>query len=145
MAADFMLGMPADPEVLRVLLVDGDAGARNDVTQALGNAYEVRQVRTIAEALGTLEAGQPHVIISEVDLPDGSGLTFFQRVRTMPRGDDLPLILLTTRDSARDKIAGFDAGADDYLVKPFDPQLLPSRVRLLFRIRSFEQPASFPF
>jgi DNA-binding response OmpR family regulator len=124
---------------LRVLVVDGSATARSHVQLALGEGYEVGSVATMPEAIAALEQRWPDLLVSEVDLPDGSGLRLCEYVRAHPRGMRLPIMLLTVRSTIQDKVAGFHAGADDYVVKPLDPRLFFARVRLLCRIKSIEQ------
>lgn len=125
---------------LRVLVVEGNATARVRVQSALSESYSLRFASGIAEAMDLLQAEIPDLMVSEVDLPDGSGLALCEQVRSQPRIAYLPIMLLTGRDSIDDKVAGFQAGADDYVVKPLDQRLFPGRLRLLYRIKGLEHP-----
>jgi DNA-binding response OmpR family regulator len=79
------------------------------------------------------------MLISEVALLRESGLELCRYVRSTPALDALPIMLLTSRATLQDKIAGFQAGADDYVIKPFDAYHLTERIRLLARIKRLEQ------
>jgi DNA-binding response OmpR family regulator len=123
---------------LQVLVVDPNTTARLHVQLALGEDFEVRFVSSLEEALLALEMGLPDLLVTEVDLRHDSGLTLCQYVRALPGGIHLPIMLLTGRDSIQDKVDGFQAGADDFVVKPLDPRLFFARVRLLCRIKGLE-------
>lgn len=125
---------------LSVLVVDDNSAARERVRAALGEGYSVRFAAGAAEALESVQAELPDLLVSEVDLPDGNGLALCESVRQLPFGDRLPIMLLTCRSDIRDKVAGFQAGADDYVVKPFDTRLFHARIRLLCRIKGLERP-----
>lgn len=101
--------------------------------------YEVRCAITAAEALESIKQSVPALLISEIDLPDLSGLALCEQVRAQPATRKLPIIFLTSRSGIGEKVAGFHAGADDYLVKPIDRRFFSARVRLLFRIKALDQ------
>ena len=123
-----------------MLVVDANPTARGHVQVALGEGYTVRFVATAQEAIEALHERMPDLLVSEVDLPTESGLVLCERVRALPEGIHLPIMLLTGRGGIQDKVAGFQAGADDYVVKPVDPRLFFARVRLLCRIKGLERP-----
>ncbi|HEX7737772.1 MAG TPA: response regulator [Ktedonobacteraceae bacterium] len=123
---------------LHILLVDGDPQVRDRVQQALGSGFSLRFARSLAEARRCLEEYLPDVLVCEVLLPDASGLEVCRQIRLSPALQHLPIMLLTTLSTISDKVAGFDAGADDYVVKPFDARYLTGRVRLLSRIKHME-------
>jgi len=123
-----------------VLVVDPNPAASDRVRMALGEDYRVQLVSTLAEALDEVRAHVPDLLVSEVDLPEGDGLQLCEQVRLLPEADQMPIMLLTERSSIHDKVAGFQAGADDYVVKPFDARLFHARVRLLCRIKGLERP-----
>lgn len=125
-------------QYLRVLVVEGDMAARVIVQATLAEGYSLRFANGVAEALEMLQVEVPDLMVSEVDLPDGSGLSLCEQVRGQPRIAYLPIMLLTKRGSINDKVAGFQAGADDYVVKPLDERLFPGRLRLLYRIKGLE-------
>lgn len=125
---------------LSVLVVEGNPAARERVRQALGETYELCFVGGVTEALDAVCSGGFDLVVSEVDLPDGNGLRLCEQMRRQPGVEHLPILLLTSRSSIQDKVAGFQAGADDYVVKPLDLRLFHARVRLLYRIKGLERP-----
>lgn len=127
---------------LSVLVVEGNQAARERVRQALGDGYSLRFAYGAREALDAVRREAPDLVVSEVDLPDGDGLHLCEQVRNLPGVGQLPIMLLTSRSSITDKVAGFQAGADDYVVKPVDLRLFKARIRLLFRIKGLERPRS---
>lgn len=124
---------------LRVLVVEGSATARARVQAALAGSYILRFASGIAEAMEMLQIEIPDLMVSEVELPDGSGLLLCELIRSQARIAYLPIMLLTSRDTINEKVAGFQAGADDYVVKPLDERLFPGRLRLLYRIKGLER------
>lgn len=138
MAAEPLMRSAGRDESLHVLVVDSNTTARSHVQLALGEGFSVRFASSVQEAIMELEEHLPDLVVSEVDLPAASGLELCEYVRSLPDGVRLPIMLLTGRDSIQDKVAGFQAGADDYVVKPLDPRLFFARVRLLCRIKSLE-------
>lgn len=127
-------------ERLSVLIVEGNATARERVRLALGEEYALRFADGLNEALAAVRADTPDLVVSEVDLSDGDGLRLCEQVRLLPHAERLPIMLLTHRASIQDKVAGFQAGADDYVVKPVDSRLFSARLRLLFRLKGIERP-----
>lgn len=122
-----------------VLIVDPEEALHEQVEQTLRGLFVLRHARTAAEALEAIERQRPNLIISEVDLPDGSGLQLCEWLRAHPATVRMPILLLTTRAAIDDKVAGFLAGADDYVVKPIDPRFFSARIQLLFRLKALEQ------
>jgi DNA-binding response OmpR family regulator len=125
---------------LSVLVVDGNPVSRERVREALGAQCVVRFAAGVREALTALHAQPPDLLVSEVDLIDGSGLRLCEEIRATPSLRQLPIMLLTDRASINDKVAGFQAGADDYVVKPVDGRLFHARLRLLDQIKRLEKP-----
>jgi DNA-binding response OmpR family regulator len=123
---------------LSILLVDSDPQAHEKVQQALGNEFVLRFARSLDEARRCLEEYTPDVLLSEIVLADASGLDLCHLIRRTPSFQQVPIMLLTALSTLQDKIAGFDAGADDYMVKPFDSRYLAARIRLLSRIKHME-------
>jgi DNA-binding response OmpR family regulator len=123
---------------LHVLLVDSDLYTCKKVQRALENDFVLQCVHSLEAAEHTLAEYAPDVLISEIVLLDASGLDLCRRVRRSPELRHLPIMLLTTLSTFQDKIAGFEAGADDYVVKPFDASHLIARIRLLARIKRLE-------
>jgi DNA-binding response OmpR family regulator len=141
MAAEPLVRTARRDEALRVLVVDANTAARTHVQLALGEGFHVHFVASAKEAISALEQHLPDLVVSEVDLPTDSGLALCEYVRSLPDGMHLPIMLLTDRASIQDKVAGFQAGADDYVVKPLDPRIFFARVRLLCRIKGLEHRA----
>jgi DNA-binding response OmpR family regulator len=124
---------------LQILVVDSDPQARDKVQQALGKEFILRFARSLDEARRCLEEYTLDVMLCEAVLADASGLDLCRLVRRSPSLSHLPVIILTTLSTLQDKIAGFDAGTDDYVVKPFDGPHLIARIRLLSRIKNMQQ------
>jgi DNA-binding response OmpR family regulator len=106
---------------------------------SLGNGFSVRCVGSVAEAKSSLTIYPPDILISEVVVGQESGLDLCRYIRSNPAQHHLPIMLLTSQATLQDKVAGFDAGTDDYVVKPFDVHHLMARIRLLSRIKRLEQ------
>ncbi|MCP9624467.1 response regulator transcription factor [Nocardia otitidiscaviarum] len=117
---------------MRVLVVDDEAAVRDALVRALAaEGYDTRGVGDGATALTAIADWQPGVVVLDMVMPFLDGLTACRTLRA--RGDRTPILMLTARDAVADRIAGLDAGADDYLVKPFDLDELLARVRALVR------------
>jgi two-component system response regulator MprA len=115
-----------------VLVVDDDAPVRRMLERTLGaEGNEVRAVADGPQALVEVERRVPDLVILDVAMPGMDGLSVCRRLRA--KGVVAPILLLTARDAIADRVAGLDAGADDYLVKPFAAPELAARVRALTR------------
>src|SRR6185437_338669 len=115
-----------------VLLVDDDAPIRRMLARTLAaEGYEVEAVADGGAALAAVERNVPDAIVLDVTMPGVDGLAVTRRLRA--KGLRVPILLLTARDALRDRVDGLDAGADDYLVKPFEVEELTARVRALLR------------
>jgi two-component system response regulator MprA len=115
-----------------VLVVDDEAAVRKAVRRALVLAgYEVDVAEGGPEALAALAGGGPDAVVLDVLMPGVDGLEVCRRLRAS--GDRTPVLMLTARDSVADRVTGLDAGADDYLVKPFALEELLARLRALLR------------
>jgi two-component system response regulator MprA len=122
---------------MRVLVVDDDRSLRDALRRALTlGGYEVVAAEGGREGIDRVHSTRPDVVVLDVLMPDVDGLEVCQRLRS--EGDRTPILMLTARDAVDDRIAGLDAGADDYLVKPFDVEELKARVRALIRRSSPE-------
>src|SRR5579863_1976325 len=95
--------------------------------------YETELHEEGASAIKSLQVAVPDAILLDLQLPDVDGLEICRRVRSS--GDTTPILMVTARDAVDDRVAGLDAGADDYLVKPFDLSELFARLRALLRRR----------
>jgi two-component system response regulator MprA len=117
---------------MRLLVVDDDRGLRDVLRRALAlSGYEVRLAESGAKALSEVTASIPDAMILDIGLPDIDGLEVCRLLRR--EGNRVPILMLTARDAIADRIDGLDAGADDYLVKPFDIDELKARLRALLR------------
>jgi two-component system response regulator MprA len=117
---------------VRVLVVDDDSAVRRSLSTALGrDGYEVVAAAGGNAALTHLAAVNVDAIVLDVAMPEPNGLEVCRRLRA--RGDRTPILMLTARDLIDDRVAGLDAGADDYLVKPFALAELRARLRALLR------------
>jgi two-component system response regulator MprA len=117
---------------LRVLIADDDRAIREALTRALGlEGYDVVQAVDGNTALSLIESARPDVAILDVMMPNVDGLTVCRVLRA--ERNRLPVLMLTARTETPDRVAGLDAGADDYLAKPFDLDELLARLRALLR------------
>ena len=116
----------------RVLVVEDDGAVRRAVERALSfEGYDVVTARDGAEALSIVLNERVEAIVLDVMMPIVDGLEACRRIRA--RGDTTPILILTARTEVTDRVAGLDAGADDYLVKPFALEELLARLRALLR------------
>ncbi|WP_449287000.1 response regulator [Marinobacter sp. PE14] len=117
---------------MRVLLVEDTAGLGEAVRdQITDDGHAVDWVQTLGFADGSVQTTAYDLILLDLMLPDGHGLGFLRKLRTA--GNTTPVIILTARDQVSDRIEGLNAGADDYLVKPFDLSELSARVAAVAR------------
>ena len=115
----------------KILLLEDDLNLNRGIALLLSReGYEVRQVYTIKEAKEAFQKGDYALVISDITLPDGTGLDFGRMVRA---GGDTYLIYLTALDQEIDIVNGYDTGADDYITKPFSLMALVSKVNALMR------------
>jgi two-component system, OmpR family, response regulator MprA len=122
---------------MRVLIVDDDRSLREALRRALVlGGYETVSAANGREALAQVADATPDALVLDVGLPDLDGLEVCRRLRAA--GNRVPVLMLTARDAIEDRIDGLDAGADDYLVKPFDVGELKARLRALLRRVSAE-------
>jgi two-component system response regulator MprA len=117
---------------MRVLVVDDDRAVRDALRRALTLAgYELRVAEGGADAIEAVVQEVPDAVVLDIGMPDIDGLEVCRRLRLL--GNRVPILMLTARDAVSDRVAGLDAGADDYLVKPFDVNELKARLRALLR------------
>src|ERR671927_817547 len=115
-----------------VLLVDDDPRILRMLERTLAaEGYAVAAVGDGGAALARVERSMPDVIVLDVAMPGMDGLAVTRRLRA--KGLPVPILLLTARDALQERVAGLDAGADDYLVKPFEVEELTARIRALLR------------
>ena len=123
----------------RVLLAEDDRATRESLTRALElEGYQVRVVADGAGVLDQLAASPADVLVLDLMMPHVGGLTVCQRLRG--QGNRIPILIVTARTEVSDRVAGLDAGADDYLPKPFALEELFARVRALLRRATYDEP-----
>jgi two-component system response regulator MprA len=117
---------------MRILVVDDEPAVRESLRRALQlEGYEVALAGDGLEALDTVRANGVDAVVLDVSMPRLDGLETCRRLRG--EGNALPVLMLTARDEVADRVAGLDAGADDYVVKPFALEELLARLRALLR------------
>jgi two-component system response regulator MprA len=117
---------------VRILVVDDDPGVRESLRRSLiFNGYEVELAEDGQRALSSIALHRPDAVVLDVMMPGIDGLETCRRLRAA--GEDLPVLMLTAREAVADRVSGLDAGADDYLVKPFALEELLARLRALLR------------
>ncbi len=120
---------------MRILVVDDDRAVRDSLRRSLEfNGYEVALANDGVEALARINGLAPDALIVDVMMPRLDGIETTKALRAA--GNDLPILVLTARDSVNDRVDGLDAGADDYLAKPFALEELLARVRAMLRRRN---------
>lgn len=131
-------GMGAEGEA-RILVVDDEPAVREALRRSL--AFEGYATQTAVDGLDALDKAAsyaPDLIVLDIQMPRMDGLTAARRLRSA--GSVTPILMLTARDTVGDRVTGLDAGADDYLVKPFELDELFARVRALLRRSSYAAP-----
>ena len=117
---------------MRILVVDDDRAVRESLRRSLSfNGYTVSLAEDGVEALEAIANDRPDAVVLDVMMPRLDGLEVCRQLRST--GDDLPILVLTARDSVSERVSGLDAGADDYLPKPFALEELLARLRALLR------------
>jgi len=117
---------------VKILIVDDDRALRDALRRALVlGGYDTVSVDSGEAALAEVTNGAPDAVVLDIGLPDVDGLEVCRRLRGA--GNRVPVLMLTARDAVSDRIDGLDAGADDYLIKPFDVGELRARLRALLR------------
>ncbi len=135
-------GRPGGRAVMRILVVDDEA----DVVESIRLGFDLqwREVEVLGAgtgeaALDAVEREQPDIVLLDVGLPDVDGFAVLTRIRAF---SDVPVVMLTARDDAMDKVKGLELGADDYVTKPFNHLELMARVRAVLRRHDMPAPAS---
>lgn len=116
----------------KILVVEDDRGVRESLAMVLEfQDYEILQAETGEDAIGCIVDVRPDLVVLDINLPGIDGLETCRRLRAL--GFDQPVLMLTARHEVKDRVAGLDAGADDYLPKPFALDELLARVRAMLR------------
>jgi len=120
-----------------ILVVEDEPAIQELVSfSCVSGGYKVRRADSVVAAQDAIRQELPDLVILDWMLPDRPGIELLRDLRAAERTRGLPIILLTAKGAESDRVAGLDAGADDYIVKPFSPRELVSRVRALFRRRA---------
>ena len=120
-----------------ILVVEDEPAIQELISAALQHAgHRVMRADSAEDAVPLVSATLPDVVLLDWMLPGMSGVQFAKRLRGEERTRDLPIIMLTARGEEQDKVAGLDAGADDYLTKPFSPRELVARIKAVLRRRA---------
>ncbi len=123
--------MTTDLAGASILLVEDDPDTRRQVAELLRrHAYRISEAGDAAAAMSAFRAGPPDLILLDLGLPDRDGLTVVEQVRS---AGPTPILVLSARDREADKVAALEAGADDYLAKPFGMAELRARISAMFR------------
>ncbi len=123
---------------MKILIVEDDRGVRNSLERALTfEGYEVATAVDGMEGLEAIRKERPDAVVLDVMMPKLDGISVCRRLRA--EGDATPILMLTARHAVGDRVAGLDAGADDYLVKPFALEELLARLRALLRRRAVDE------
>lgn len=126
---------------MKILVVDDEQAVRDSLRRSLSfNGYNVVLAEDGIQALEMIDKEQPALVILDVMMPRMDGLEVCRHLRS--EGDDRPILILTARDNVSDRVGGLDAGADDYLAKPFALEELLARVRSLVRRSAVESNQS---
>jgi two-component system, OmpR family, response regulator MprA len=127
-----MRGLCATIDRMRVLVVDDDRAVRDALRRVLTlDGYDVQSADGGAEAIEAVAQSVPDAVVLDIGMPGIDGIEVCERVRLL--GNRVPILMLTARVEISDRVAGLDAGADDYLIKPFDVNELKARLRALLR------------
>jgi len=120
-----------------ILIVEDEPAIQELVSFTCTNqGYRVLRADSVGAAKATIRDALPDLVILDWMLPDRNGIELLRELRADDRTKELPVIMLTAKGAEGDRVAGLDAGADDYVVKPFSPRELASRVRAVFRRRA---------
>ena len=118
-------------EQAAILLIEDEAQIRRFVRSALEvESHRVFESGTLAQSMAQIHSAKPQLVVLDLGLPDGDGITFIRELRTH---SEIPVLVLSARSAEGEKIRALDAGADDYLTKPFSTGELLARVRALLR------------
>ncbi|MFI8964076.1 response regulator transcription factor [Streptomyces sp. NPDC053493] len=125
----------------RILIVDDEPAVREALRRSLAfEGYATEDAVDGLDALAKMESYGPDLVVLDVQMPRMDGLTAARRIRS--GGSTVPILMLTARDTVGDRVTGLDAGADDYLVKPFELDELFARIRALLRRSSYAAAAA---
>ena len=120
----------------KILVIDDEKSIRFIIESTLRQDFEVISLTNGKEALSYLEAGNfPDLIICDLVMPELNGFEFLEIIKTSGFFDDIPIMILSGREWSKDKIRCFELGAEDYVVKPFNPSEVIARIKRRFEVR----------
>ena len=126
------------PPKIKIMVVDDDAHIAELITLYLNKeGYETTEARSGRQAVDMFPASSPHLVLLDLMLPEMDGYQVCQEIRKM---SSVPIIMLTARGETFDKVLGLEMGADDYIVKPFDPKELMARIKAVLRRFDTKEP-----
>jgi DNA-binding response OmpR family regulator len=131
MHTPFPVGASTSPTAL---VVDANVAEYENIARCLEPFYRILKATAIGEAMQYLRQVHPAVVVLDPDLPDGDGIEWLRYLRANPATQALVVAFVTHRSSVYEKVTGFLAGADDYVIYPIDPETFAYRVALLARI-----------
>lgn len=140
--ADESSRRPAGPMGRTILIADDNADMREYLVRLLGTTYEIVAVSNGQQALEALTASQPDLVITDVMMPDMDGFELLRAIRTTHGDESIPVIMLSARAGEEARIEGIQAGADDYLTKPFSARELVARVDAQLRMAELRAEAT---
>lgn len=135
--------LTSSPSTSRILLVDDNADMRNYVKRLLSQQYEVETVSNGVAALAAIRHHLPDLVLTDVMMPELDGFGLLRELRTNPQTQELPVILLSARAGEESRLEGLEAGANDYLVKPFSARELLARVEATLKLSQVRQEATW--
>jgi DNA-binding response OmpR family regulator len=118
-----------------VLIADPDIAYREVVADCLKSRFHIITANSLAETIEMIAQYHPAILLLELNQPDGDGTSIIPRLKANPETHKMVISCLTTRTSIDEKVAGFQAGADDYVVKPINTRMFMYRMALLTRVR----------
>lgn len=121
--------MNAKPDNRKVLLVEDNPTMQKIVESLIGSSCKLKCVSLLKEAEAVLQNTDFDLLLLDVSLPDGDGFLFCEDLRQQEKFHSLPIIFLTSKNEIQDRVRGFSLGADDYVVKPLEPQEFVARVK----------------
>ena len=128
----------------RILVVEDESAIADTIVYVLANdGFAPQWCADAEQAIAAFADAPPALAILDVGLPDLNGFQLFRQLRTLPGGEDVPMLFLTARSDEIDRVVGLELGADDYVAKPFSPRELLARVRAILR-RTARAPAAVP-
>ena len=122
-------------QALSVLFIDPDRESAATLARPLRSHHAIAIADSASQAQAAISVRTPDLIVMELDLPDANGLELLRALHAAPATRNVLILVVTTRASVRDKIAAFQAGADDFLVKPVDPEQFATHVLLVGKLR----------